>query len=69
MRLETESEIKHQLITQEMFRSIFEESPIGIELFNEAGSLVDLNKACADIFGIVDVGELKGFQLFEDPLL
>ena len=66
--METESGLKHQLITQEMFRSIFEESPIGIELFNEAGSLVDLNKACADIFGIVDVGELKGgFQLFEDP--
>ncbi len=64
-RIELKPQSHH--ITQEMFRNIYEESPIGIELYDSVGVLVDVNKACAEIFGLVDTEEVKGFKLFEDP--
>jgi PAS domain S-box-containing protein len=51
------------------FRSIYHESPIGIELYDHNGALLDLNKACLGIFGIADVSTVKGFKLFDDPNL
>ena len=65
--MENDLKIRDQLITHEMFRTIFEESPIGIELFDSEGALVDLNRACVGIFGIVDTREMKGVRLFDDP--
>ncbi len=50
-----------------MFRNIYTESPIGIELFDIQGLLIDANKACLDIFGISDVSEVRGFCFFDDP--
>ena len=55
------------LSNEERFRGIYEKSPIGIELYGPDGKLMDINKACLDIFGIVDIEEIKGFDLFEDP--
>ena len=52
--------------SEEKFRNIYEESPTGIELYDSYGLLLDVNKACLDIFGISDVKEVKGFDLFED---
>lgn len=49
------------------FRSIFDESPIGIELYDAGGTLVDVNRACLEIFGVRDVEAVRGFNLFEDP--
>jgi len=51
------------------FRGIYAESPIGIELYDSEGKLLDVNEACLDIFGVVDPKELKGFRLFDDPNL
>jgi PAS domain S-box-containing protein len=53
--------------SEELFRSIYEESPIGIELYDSDGLLIDVNNACLAIFGVTDASELKGFKLFEDP--
>ncbi len=53
--------------SEERFRSIYEESPIGIELYDSDGKLLHVNKACLDMFGIADVEDIKGFNLFEDP--
>jgi len=50
-----------------IFRSIFEESPIGIELYDRSGVLIDANRACLEIFGVRDVEAVRGFKLFEDP--
>ncbi len=50
-----------------LFRSIFESSPIGIELYNAAGQLITVNQATLDIFGITGGYEVIGFQLFNDP--
>jgi PAS domain S-box-containing protein len=53
--------------SEELFRSIYEESPIGIELYDSDGVLIEVNNACLEIFGVTDANELKGFKLFEDP--
>lgn len=55
------------LESEERFRNIYEESPIGIELYDLEGKLLQTNKACLNIFGVTDVEEVKGFGLFEDP--
>ena len=53
--------------SEEQFRSIYEDSPIGIEIYNSGGFLLHVNNACLDIFGITDTAEVKGFSLFDDP--
>ncbi|MEN6375852.1 MAG: PAS domain S-box protein, partial [Smithella sp.] len=55
--------------SEERFRGIYEESPLGIELYDRNGTLLDINRACLDIFGISDVKALKGVKLFENPNL
>ncbi len=55
--------------SEERFREIFEESPIGIELYDAEGRLVEINQAALDIFGIADPSEVRGFRLFDDPNL
>ena len=55
--------------SEEKFRSIYEESPIGIKIFDRHAKLINLNKACVEILGIIDPSELKGFNLFRDPYL
>ena len=52
---------------EEMFGSIFNQSPIGTELYDTEGSLVDANPKCLEIFGVQNVEAVKGFKLFEDP--
>ncbi|GAG58908.1 unnamed protein product [marine sediment metagenome] len=53
--------------SEEGFRNIYEESPIGIELYDCDGRLLAVNRACLDIFGALNVAEVQGFKLFEDP--
>ncbi len=53
--------------SEEKFRGIYEASPIGIELFDRNGRLLDANRACCEIFGIPDMTTIEGFKLFEDP--
>jgi PAS domain S-box-containing protein len=52
---------------EERFREIYVDSPIGIELYDANGELVDANAACLELFGISDVAAIEGFKLFEDP--
>ena len=53
--------------SEHMFRTVFNESPIGLELYNQDARLIELNKACLDLFGVEDVSQVKGFNLLEDP--
>ena len=53
--------------SEERFRTIYEDSPIGIELYDREGRLVGVNRACLKIFGVSDISKLMGFQLFEHP--
>jgi len=53
--------------SEKKFKSIFIDSPIGIELYDSEGKLEDINGACLDIFGALDINSVKGFDLFQDP--
>ncbi|HNR89461.1 MAG TPA: diguanylate cyclase [Spirochaetota bacterium] len=54
-------------VSEERFRIIYEQSPIGIELYDERGELLEINAACLEIFGVADPDAVRGFRLFEDP--
>ncbi len=53
--------------SERKFKSIFMDSPIGIELYDSNGKLIEANKACCDMFGVTNSRELEGFDLFSDP--
>jgi PAS domain S-box-containing protein len=55
--------------SEERFRDIFQESPIGIEIYDAQGTLIAANKACLEIFGVSDLNEVMRFKLFQDPNL
>ncbi len=55
--------------SEEKFKCIYHQSPIAIEIYNAEGLLVDANPQCLELFGINDLGEVKGFKLFDDPNL
>jgi len=57
------------LTSQEKFKAIFEQSPIGIELYDADGWLVTANKASLDIFGLPDLSDFQGYNIFDDPSL
>jgi|GEM_PF-1531700 len=48
------------------FRSIYEESPNGIELYDTNGKLIEVNRACLDILGVSNRTDIKEFDLFEN---
>jgi len=66
---DTERQISENAMkaNEEMFRAIFEESPICIELFDSDGLLVGANKKCFEIFGLEGRGDIIGFDMFKDP--
>jgi len=55
--------------SEEKFRQMFEQSPIGIELFDADGNLVDANRAILEMAGVSSLDDLHGFNLFDDPNL
>jgi len=52
---------------QERFKEIYVNSPIAIELYDKTGTLIDVNPACCELFGIHSSDEVRGFHLFDDP--
>ena len=46
---------------------IFDLAPIGIEVYDAEGRLVEANKKCLDLFGVEDIAHVRGFRLFDDP--
>ncbi len=52
-----------------LFRTVFAESPMAIEIYDPTGNLLDVNQACLQMFGVTKVDDVRGFRLFEDPNL
>ena len=63
----THVDLKKLRNSETLFRSMYQASPLGIELYGPDGLLVDVNPTCLQIFGITDVTYVKGFNLFADP--
>jgi PAS domain S-box-containing protein len=55
--------------SKEQFRSVFEESTIPNNLYDAVGTLIEVNQACLDLFGIEKKEDLLGFKLLDDPNL
>ncbi len=54
---------------KEKWRNLFEQSPIGIEVYNAEGVLTDINTVCLIIFGARREDLLGRFRLLDDPNL
>ncbi len=46
------------------FRTVFYESPIGIELYNEKGESTAVNNASLEMFGLSNISDTRGFNIF-----
>lgn len=53
--------------SEALFRGIFEQSPIGINVYDSKGILIEANAASHLIFGSEDYEALKGISLFKNP--
>ncbi|KKL60460.1 hypothetical protein LCGC14_2205120, partial [marine sediment metagenome] len=58
---------KENVKAKNIFEAIYKDSPIGIELFDSDGKLYDVNNSCMELFGVVNKGDVIGFDLFNDP--
>ncbi|MCE8422610.1 MAG: PAS domain S-box protein [Candidatus Methanoperedens sp.] len=53
--------------SESRFWSIYQQSPVAIELYDSNGLLIDANPKCLEMFGVSDIQKIIGFKLFEDP--
>lgn len=56
-------------VSAEKFKSIFSQSPVPMELYDQNARLLEINQAALDLFGIVNRDEVSGFYLYDDPNL
>ena len=54
-------------LSEEHYRTIYDQSPIAIELYGATGTLVHVNQACLNLFGIENIRAIQNFSLFGDP--
>ena len=55
--------------SEERFRNVFTQSPIGIQIYDLENRLIEMNDSCMQILGVDNVDEAKKFKLFEEPLM
>lgn len=53
--------------SEKILLNIYKNLPVGIELYNKDGYLVDMNDKELEIFGLTDMKEALGVSLFENP--
>ncbi|MGM0577430.1 MAG: PAS domain-containing protein [Myxococcota bacterium] len=49
------------------FRTMYQAAPIGIELYDARGRLMDANEAILRMFGVDDMETIRGFELLRHP--
>ena len=53
--------------SEEKFKTLFNQSPIGLATFDINGNLLECNYSCISMFGINTVDEVIGINIFDDP--
>lgn len=53
--------------SDKLFHDIFNNIPVGLELYNKEGVLLDCNNRNLEIFGVTDKNRIIGLSLFESP--
>jgi PAS domain S-box-containing protein len=64
-----EEEVDVLIRESNIFRTLFEQTPICIELYNQKGELLYANNACLRMFGVSNIKEAMGFNLFKGTTL
>lgn len=54
---------------EELCQKIFEESPLGIAVFDIKGDICEVNKSCTDMFGVEIPEQLEGYNVFKNKYL
>lgn len=52
--------------SEKRFKTIYSQSPTGIELFDSEGNLLEANDAALELFGVDNITKLNDFNLFTD---
>lgn len=55
--------------SEEKFRSIFAESPIGLMLFDSEGRFLESNRSALKIFGVAGPSSFSSFNLFDESFM
>lgn len=55
--------------SERLLRNVYESIPVGIELYDKDGDLVDLNDKNVEIFGLEKKEDILGINLFEDHMI
>jgi CheY-like chemotaxis protein len=66
-REETGREQRELWNSRELVKRIYEESPVGIGIFDSFGKLLDANHAYIGIYGLHEISDAGAFNLFVDP--
>lgn len=53
--------------SEKILRNIYKNLPVGIELYDKEGYLVDMNDKEFDMFGLNDINEVLGVNVFDNP--
>ena len=55
--------------SEEKFHSIYEQSPLAIQMYDQNGKLIDVNQRTLDLYGIDDKAYLLGYDMWSSPHL
>lgn len=64
---ELQNKVDELSIYANIFKNLFYKSAISTEYYDLAGNLIECNPACLDFFGIENIDEIKGLNLFDNP--
>lgn len=56
-------------LEKKYFRDIYQNIPVGIELYDSEGKLVDINDTDREIFGVKQREDILGINLFTNPMM
>ena len=53
--------------SEKLFQNIFANIPVGVEIYDKDGYLIDLNNKDLEIFGVVNKSDVIGVNFFDNP--
>lgn len=59
----------HQALDEKekLLRNVIQNTPIGIEIYDRTGHLVDINARDLEMFGVTDPAGIRGLSIFDNP--
>ena len=59
----------HQALDEKekLLRNVIQNAPIGIEIYDRTGHLVDINARDLEMFGVTDPAGIRGLSIFDNP--